>query len=427
MSVAFGRQGREAALPERAAGSGFEVPWSRLAKAGGAIAVLAIGAYAVLADQVAIATDNAVVSAYSVALRSPIDGIVSGEGLRIGEPVARGAVLADIANNRVDDQRLIDLREHLVAARAHIAALDAQHATLTAIGADLERRSQAYNSSSEARLVGSLSEAEHTLASLNARKAQAASNLSRRTQLAQTGSASASDFDKARADYDAAANDALAQAGRLETLRAQFNAIKIGVVSEPGSNDVAYSRQRADEIAIRLSDVEQARAAARADVQETSARLDSEQARIAKLVDAPMTAPLAGIVWKINASPGERVGVGDAIAEVVDCSTAFIIATVPQDRVPEIDDGGEVQFRLSGETIVRHGRVRAVTGNATHADRNLAAVPFEQKESVATLRIDMDPNDRPPNDGACFVGRTARVLIPSAGPGFVERLKSHFR
>jgi multidrug resistance efflux pump len=422
MSVTFGRQSGAAAIPQRTGGKTFEIPWSRVVKMGGAVAVLAIGAYAVMAEQVAIATDNAVVSAYSVSLRTPIDGIVEGAPLRIGAPVKAGDRLAEVSNNLIDDQRLIDLRERLSSARARLAGIVAQEGALRAIRDDLEQRSQAYIEASAARMSGSIAEAEHTLEAINERRDQAESNLKRRTSLARTGAASAVDLEKARADFNIATHEAAAQTGRLLSLRAQLDAMQKGVVSEPGSNDVAYSRQRADEISIRLSDLEQAQASANADVAETNARLQSEQARIDKLSFAPMVAPNAGIVWKVAASIGERVRAGDTIAQVVDCAASFIIATVPQNRVPEIQIGGEAEFRLSGDDVRQHGTVRSVMGDATNGDRNLAAVPFEQKDATATVRIDI-----PPGEGECLVGRTVRLLLPSSGHDLLARVFERFR
>jgi multidrug resistance efflux pump len=421
MSVAFERPTRAVALPEQTVGLGLQLPWWRIAKLGGAVTVLAIGAYAVMADQIAIATDNAVVSAYSVALRTPIAGVVGGSPLRVGDRVSRGAVLAEVINNRVDDQRLVDLREHLTMARAHLAATSAEQEALEAMRADLERRSQAYVEASSARLAGSVAEAQNMLSAINDRRDQAARSLGRRNSLAQGGYASAADLDKAQSDFDIASHEAAAQNGRLDSLRAQLAAMSKGVVSEPGSNDVAYSRQRADEVALRLKDLEQQRALALADIDETTARLESEEARIVNLRAAPMIAPNSGIIWKLNASSGERIGAGDTVAQIVDCDAAFIIAEVPQNRVPDIEVGSEAEFRLSGDSVKRYGRVLSVTGDATGGDHNLAAIPFDQKALTATVRIEMGPGA-----GECFVGRTARVVLPSSGPGLLSRILHRF-
>ena len=68
------------------------------------------------------------------------------------------------------------------------------------------------------------------------------------------------------------------------------------------------------------------------DIDETATRLADEEAQVAKLRTAITLAPTSGLIWKVSASPGERINDGEPIAEVVDCATAFIIADVPQTR-----------------------------------------------------------------------------------------------
>ena len=421
MSAVIEGRARAAALPERAVGLRFNIAWSRLLKLAGAAIVLAIGAYAVLADQVAIATDNAVISAYSVALRTPIEGLVDLSSLHVGDRIERGASLASVANSRVDDQRLVDLRGHLCEQEANLAALKTERQSLGTLLESLRARSQAYTSATAGRLAGSVAEARNMLAALYDRRADAKRVLNRRSELAQSGVASAADVEKAQSDFDAVSHEAEAQRGRLDSLLAQAVAINDGVVSEPGSNDVAYSRQRADEVVIHLSDLDRQIAQTTAEIEVTNARLKSEQVRIDKLAAASMVAPTSGMIWKLEASAGERVGVGEQIAQIVDCDSQFVLATVPQSRVPNIEVGGEAEFRLSGEATRRSGRVVSVAGDANGADRNLAAIPFAEKGQTATVRIALDPGDR-----QCLVGRTARVLIRSTGPGLFSRLFNRF-
>ncbi len=90
--------------------------------------------------------------------------------------------------------------------------------------------------------------------------------------------------------------------------------------------------------------------------------------------------------------------------------------------MPDIEVGGVAEFRLSGDDVKRRGRILSVTGDATGGDHNLAAIPFADRGLTATVRIAMDPVE-----GECFVGRTARVLIQSNGPGWLSRLLAQFR
>jgi hypothetical protein len=94
---------------------------------------------------------------------------------------------------------------------------------------------------------------------------------------------------------------------------------------------------------------------------------------------------------------------------------------VPQDRVPDIELGSTAEFRLSGDNFKRYGRVLSVTGDATGGDRNLAAIPFDQKGFNATVRIEMARSG-----DECFVGRTARVVLQSYGVGILSRILNRF-
>jgi multidrug resistance efflux pump len=237
----------------------------------------------------------------------------------------------------------------------------------------------------------------------------------------KTGFSSPADLDSAQSEFDVASRQVSAQQGRLASLRAQQQALKQGVVSEPGSSDVTYSGQRADEITIRLSELDRERAVAQADIAETAARLQSEEERVSRLQSAPLPAPTSGIIWKLEASDGERLGTGDTVAQIVDCDRTFIIASLAQRYFPDIVVGSLADYRLSGDSAKRQGRVVSVTGDATGGDHNLAAIPLEQKSPTVTVRIAIDTWGR-----ECLVGRTARVLLPPAERGLFANTLGRF-
>src|SRR5262249_26805298 len=278
-------------VPETGAAPRSTLRWSRLVKLAGAFAVLGLGAYAVLQDVAEITTDNAVVSAYTVALRTPIDGMVSEKATRVGDRVNRGDAIAEITNVRVDDQRLVDMREHLMRVRGDVATIAEQKAALVALREDLERRPRDYSEATAARLAGAITEAALNLEATAARRAQAQRTLTRRSQLGRAGYASLADLDSAQSDFDVVSRQASAQQGHLDSLQVEREAVARGVVSQPGANDVAYSRQRADEVTIRINELDREKALAENDASETASRLQSEEARIARMRSAPLTSP----------------------------------------------------------------------------------------------------------------------------------------
>lgn len=84
----------------------------RVLKIAIAAGILAAGGGAMHSGQGNIPSTNAVISTNLVSLRTPIDGTVTGLPNRVGAMVARGALIAHIENPRINDEHLVDLREH---------------------------------------------------------------------------------------------------------------------------------------------------------------------------------------------------------------------------------------------------------------------------------------------------------------------------
>lgn len=391
----------------------------RLLKLAAAFAAVATSAYAMWLQEGFVASDNAVVSAYVVALRTPIDGNVTERQTAVGQEVAQGAVLATVTNPLMNDQHLQDLRDQLHGLGLQHAAFLRERDALRATLADLQKRVETYRQALVARLSGQLTAARMSLVADLAQLAQARSDYARQTELARTGVASQATLDRSRASFDQLEATTEAQAGQLASTQAQLDAATLGVTTDQGANDVAYSAQRSDEIRVRLADLERELDSKAAEQEVTRAQLDSEQKRIALLHSAKMTAPSAGMLWKVGATKGERLGTGDMAAELVDCRSAFLLATIPQSAYSHIMLGGVARFRLSSETQDRTGEVLSVTGDTSLiGDRNLAAVPANQRESSAIVRVAVPASQN--TAAQCLVGRSARVLLPMAGDNMLQ-------
>ena len=227
-------------------------------------------------------------------------------------------------------------------------------------------------------------------------------------------------MDKAHYAFDALDYQAQSLAGQLGAVQAQLDAAIRGVMIDAGGNDVAYSAQRADEVRLRLAELDRALDTAIADAEESASRLADETRRIDLLRSAKMAAPSAGMLWKVGSSNGERLGAGDMTAQLVDCGAAFLVASIPQNSYADVVLGGEARFRLSGETAERTGTIVSVTGDASLiGDRNLAAVPADQHKATAMVRIAVPPSRNIAAE--CLVGRTAHVLLPTVGRSFMDQ------
>jgi hypothetical protein len=70
------------------------------------------------------------------------------------------------------------------------------------------------------------------------------------------------------------------------------------------------------------------------------------------------------MIWKLGAADGERLGIGDMAAEIVDCNAPFLLAAIPQNRFSDVEIAGVVQFRLSGERTEHTARLPPSLGMA---------------------------------------------------------------
>lgn len=385
-----------------------------------ALALLGAGLYAVLADQFALTTENAVVSAYTVGLRSPISGQVSGLRAAPGQEVTAGTLLATVEDERSDRDRLLDLRSRRDRGRAELAAAEESRDEFRRLGTDLAARAATHREVALAWYASQIAEAERSLAAQQARLVKDRQTLARKQQLVAAGFATAADLDAARADHDVSARTLEANRQHLLTLHTQREGITRGVFVESGHLGFNYAQQRLDEVAMRLVDLDRAIVTLRSEASAAEARLAAEERRAVQQASAELPAPTGGLVWRVLAQDGERVGAGETVAEVMDCQSAFVLAAVPASRAGQVQLGGIARFRLSGESRERSGRVQAVLAEGSaNGERNLAALPVRgTTQGTALVRVALAPSA----DGACPVGRTARLLLPTGEGGFLGRM-----
>ena len=136
------------------------------------------------------------------------------------------------------------------------------------------------------------------------------------------------------------------------------------------------------------------------------------------------------MIWKLGAADGERLGTGDMAAEIVDCNAPFILAAIPQDRFSDVEAGGLAQFRLSGERTGRTGTVVSITGHGDLAQGgHYAVMPLDEPSTViATIAMPRKETGAQENSAQentaqeCLIGRSARVLLPATGGGFIDQI-----
>ncbi|HQT79095.1 MAG TPA: HlyD family efflux transporter periplasmic adaptor subunit, partial [Rhodopila sp.] len=343
--------------------------------------------------------------------RSPIDGIVVSRAGVVGEPVVTGSVVATVTNPLVDDQPVADLRFRLNRIRTNLNAMRQQQTLLTAFLADLTDRVASYRTAKVRQLeLETDRTARDRLAKLNQLE-QLVRDMNRKRAL--QGFVPRTEIEQATTAVRVAAQQVASLDEQLAAAKAAAASAEQGVMVEANSsNDVAYSDQRADEVRVRLLELERAIADTQAEATETEGRLTSASGMLTRLKHASVTIPSNGMIWRLGAGPGEHVGAGDLLAQVVDCGAAFLAVDVPQERLANIDLTATAKFRLAGEHQDRTGHIAAITGDAAvRGDGALATVPAVGNRPVASVLVSVPPS---PNQlGGCLVGRTARVRLPT--------------
>jgi len=110
--------------------------------------------------------------------------------------------------------------------------------------------------------------------------------------------------------------------------------------------------------------------AAEAQVADARARLVSAERQIA---DAVLRAPIAGVVAERLVSVGDVVSPGTAVLTIVDPSTMELEASLPAERIADLEVGTPVRFQLRGAAGDFEGRIARISPQVDPSTR-LAAI-----------------------------------------------------
>jgi multidrug resistance efflux pump len=381
------------------------------------------GFVGVLTETRYVSSSDAVVTAYVLNVKTPIDGTITGMPIASGILVQRDAPLAQVNNPLNDRQHLDNLQTAESAAQASAVALLLERGALLEQRKSLLNRADDYVVAITNRLNQETDETDRTLAALKLSFEEAAIELTRGEALHSAGILSNADYDKLVSAKRVLAEQVAAQQGAVANLRIQASAAAHGILAEPGTNnDVAYSDQRADELTTRLAEIDRMLNTSRAQAVEAHSEVAAEENRSLALAQTTLRAPIDGMIWRFGAVNGEHVSAGDAVVSLIDCNRQFLLVEVSQERLADIELGGAAHIRLTGENVERTGTVISASGDPQREiDHMLAAFPVQDpSRELATVVIGLVPTTGS-DPGSCFIGRTARVRIPTRPSNFVSR------
>jgi multidrug resistance efflux pump len=380
------------------------------------LVLLATGVIVLLPGFTGYTSLDGTVNARFALVSAPIEGVVSDTPPKVGTALPENTDVFFISNDRISRTAEAQLDADLGAAKERLQALQVQSKDLSALKADLVGRLKEYQQASIASVQQEIIVRQQRIATAQANKTSAEADLSRKQTLGATGVVAGSSVEQARAASVSATSEQNIARAELERLQRQLDALKRGTFVGEGRNDVPYSQQRTDEVAIQLANVDAQIRTEKARIQQLNRQLLLERARNDRLSFAAVQVPFKGVIWRNNVVAGSNVVVGNELMRLLDCRELFVDILVDEVDYDRIKPGDHADVRLLGTSNVIGGRVLSVRGSAAAVEEVvLAAVPPKSQGKNARIRVVLDPSDMQTDyANFCQVGRTVQVRFARA-------------
>lgn len=366
------------------------------------------------------------VNARLTIVSAPIAGTVTATPPKIGTPLTGGTELLGIRNDRIERTEEIQMEAELEAAKGRLAAIDDQRSKLAALQTTLQLRLQQYQVASIENLTHEIAIRHQRIISAAALRQAADADLARKQRLGTTGLVAEVAVEQARAASITAENAGTIAQSELERLSQQLDAAKRGVFIGEGRNDVPYSQQRIDEVAIQLAELDLRERDLKARIGQVETQHDEEHERNRDLGYAVLRMPFGGVIWRNNVVEGSHVVEGQELVQLLDCRDLFVDILVSEVDYDEIYPGREAQIRLLGRSDALKGQVLAVRGSAAVVEDIVLAAKLPQSRGRdARIRVGL-PESALNVDYAnfCQVGRSVQVRFRTRSLPVIRWLKA---
>lgn len=319
------------------------VSWIRVVKGAlsSALVVGSLGFYA--HGRLTLTASYAVVAGPATVVRAPADGVLTHQ-LRTFALLSAGAELAVVNPIPKNDPVLRAAEAELTTVRAEVESLK----RVIALGQDMQERTE----SRRAVLVGErkrhleqlLEQAEAALEVKKASRDAADLEQNRSVRLCTAGLVGTGDCENATSRARVSAREVDTATSQVGIAQFLLNASRSGAdVGQDLGSEVTYARQQRDDLTLRLATLRQ--------------QLETEEARAQALdlrVNPPATTATIGaksITWSVFNQSGAKVGKGDPLFQIVDCSDAFIFATTTEDRYKHLRVGMQANVKIDDHVV----------------------------------------------------------------------------
>ncbi len=356
---------------------------------------------------------TAIVSAPVISITSPIEGILKDAPPIMGTELKAGDVIGVVENLRFDRWRLDDMATEMKGITEKTEAMKQEKEKLEDIKAELAKSFQTYIGSLEERLKIDIQRAKEYLKERGDTISESKAEYLRKSKLYRKGVVAENQADSAFFKAERATKSAEQTKLDIERLQAQLKSLQQGIfINMDGRTEVAYQKQRIDDISMRQHDLDSKikEATIREEALKKSVML--EEARFKKMSEATITAPFNGVAWRVFSSKGIHVDTTRPILEMVDCSNVFVDTSIHERYFNKVKPGDSATVRLVGDKRVLKGKIQSVRGGSLSESSTafLAGATQILRPHEIQVMIKIDEKDVESSKADfCYMGRTGEV------------------
>jgi multidrug resistance efflux pump len=390
------------------------------------LVLLAGGLYVIVGEHFAGTSADATVNARLYIVRAPIEGKVTLAVRSIGARVNPGELVADIADERFDTARLLELERDRDNQQIDLKRIAGQRIALSESRIGLEAQSTDYQRGRIRQIEARIAEMKAAQDAAAARLREADAEFKRANELNNRGVQTVANLDRARATFDVAQQDLESAQQRGNYFETELTSARAGVFIGESYNDAPFSTQRIRELDLRLAELAVDEQQIKARIAEYDRQINSERLRVNRLTSATLNARVPGMVWDFLVDDGEHARRGQDLVKLVDCNSLVVTAGVSEALYDSLTIGAPAQFRLFGDDRIFDGTVTRLGGSsASSLYANLAVGPSLQHLQRFDVTV-MVPDLAQQPDLACAIGRTGRVMFSGSPIAKLRRFLTRY-
>jgi multidrug resistance efflux pump len=352
----------------------------------------------------------AVVSGQTAIIRASQDGYAVLDALRRGSAVHKGEAIGTLLLSPTGENKSMTL----VQTRGRVDAIQSEIAALQGQIRELQKRTEKNRAARIDELNSKMAEANATLEAARAKEAAANAILDRQQKVYSIGYTVKSSVEAAKHTADGARLDRTAAEKQIETLQVQLSAARDGTFLQDAYNDAAYSQQRADQLRLRIADLEaesqqQSHLLSLLEDDAQQMQMNASDRNAASKQKVTILSPVSGIAWSVT-NNGQYVRAGDEIARIIDCSQLSVNATVSPLEYASIKDGDRASFRQTDQKQPWKGTVTW----AGVPESNESATPIPATAALGSNNAQYSVSvalDDVSNANNCPAGKFGRVVF----------------